>query len=90
MTFQIQRGTFSSSSCLRKQIDRMEKMMDVNKLAGWCLILLSVINVLHEIVVRVRDQAKPGAAYAVVTAAFFTLGAVLLIRKPIPQGRKAK
>ena len=64
--------------------------MDVNKLAGWCLITLSVVNVLHEIFIRFRDGATPGVGYAFVTALFFTLGAVLLIRKPIPEGRKAQ
>ena len=64
--------------------------MDVNKLAGWCLITLAVVNVLHEIFVRYRDAATPGIGHAFVTALFFTLGAVLLIRKPIPDARKTK
>ncbi|HEU4869988.1 MAG TPA: hypothetical protein VFT08_03995 [Pyrinomonadaceae bacterium] len=64
--------------------------MDVNKLAGWCLIILAAVNVLHEIFIRYRDGATPGIGYAFVTALFFTLGAVLLIRKPIPGARKAK
>jgi hypothetical protein len=55
--------------------------MDVNKLAGACLILFGIINVLHEIVVRSRDRGTPGFAYAVVTALFFTLGTVLLLRR---------
>jgi len=62
--------------------------MDVNKLAGWCLITLAVVNVLHEIVIRYRDYYTPGFKYAFVTALFFTLGMVLLIRKPIRYGRK--
>ena len=62
--------------------------MDVNKLAGWCLILLGAINVLHEIFVTYRDGGTPGAFYALVTALLFTFGAVLLIRKPIPHGKK--
>ena len=62
--------------------------MDVNKMAGWCLIVLGVVNVLHEIFIRYRDNARPGIPYAIVTAAFFTFGAVLLIRKPIPYGTK--
>jgi hypothetical protein len=66
----------------------MEKMMDVNKLAGWCLITLAVVNVLHEIFIRYRDGATPGFGYAFVTALFFTAGVVLLIRKPIMHGRK--
>ncbi|HEU4714544.1 MAG TPA: hypothetical protein VFS76_23470 [Pyrinomonadaceae bacterium] len=62
--------------------------MDVNKLAGWCLITLAVVNVLHEIVIRYRDLATPGFKYAFVTALFFTTGMVLLILKPIRYGRK--
>jgi hypothetical protein len=64
--------------------------MDVNKLAGWCLILLGVINALHEVVIRYRDHGNPGFASAIATAMLITLGAVLLIRMPIPYGRKAK
>jgi hypothetical protein len=67
--------------------------MDVNKLAGWCLILLGVINILHEIFVRWRDNNVPGVAYTLVTALFFTFGFVLLWRKPIrprPALSKAK
>ena len=63
--------------------------MDVNKLAGWCLITLAVVNALHEVVIRYRDAATPGFGYAFVTALFFTAGAVLLILKPIPHGKKA-
>ena len=57
--------------------------MDVNKLAGWCLIVLGVVNVLHEIFVRWRDNNVPGVPYTIVTALFFTFGFVLLWRKPI-------
>jgi uncharacterized membrane protein HdeD (DUF308 family) len=64
--------------------------MDVNKLAGWCLILLGIINVLHGVFLRYRDNASPGILFALVTAAFITFGAVLLIRKPIPYARRAK
>lgn len=63
--------------------------MDVNKLAGWCLITLAVVNVLHEIVIRYRDYGTPGFKYAIVTALFFTMGMVLLILKPIRHGRKS-
>lgn len=67
--------------------------MDVNKLAGWCLIVLGVVNVLHEIFIRWRDNSVPGVPYAIVTALFFTFGFVLLWRKPInprPVRPKAK
>lgn len=63
--------------------------MDVNKLAGSCLIVFGVINVLHEFVVRSTERGTPGVAYALVTATLFTLGAVLLLRKPIPHRKKA-
>lgn len=63
--------------------------MDVNNLAGWCLILLGVVNALHEVVIRFRDNGTPGFVSAVATALFITLGAVLIIRKPIAHGRKA-
>ena len=55
--------------------------MDVNKLAGACLIILGIVNVLHEYVVRSTGRGEPGIAYAAVTALFFTFGAVLLLRK---------
>ena len=64
--------------------------MDINKMAGLCLIILAVVNVLHEIFVRYRDAASPGVGYAFVTALLFTLGAVLIIRKPIRHGRKVR
>ena len=64
--------------------------MDINKLAGWCLIILGVANVLREVVILTRENGSPGAIYALATALLITLGAVFLIRKPIPQRRKAK
>jgi hypothetical protein len=64
--------------------------MDVNKLAGWCLIVLGTLNIFREVMLVLRDDAAPGAVYALVTALFITLGVVLLIRKPIPYGRKTK
>lgn len=64
--------------------------MDVNKLAGWCLIAFGLINVLHEIVVRLAGRGTPGLVYAFLTALLFTFGAVLLIRKPLMRSHKAK
>jgi len=61
--------------------------MDVNKMAGWCLIVLGVVNALHEVVVTYRDHGNPGFAYAFATALFITLGAVLIFRKPIPYAK---
>ena len=58
--------------------------MDVNKLAGACLIIFGIINVLHEIVVRSTGRGTPGFAYAFVTALFFTFGVLLFLRRSIP------
>ena len=64
--------------------------MNVNNMAGLCLIIMAAVNVLHEIFVRHRDAATPGVASAIVTALLVTFGAVLIIRKPIPHGRRVK
>jgi hypothetical protein len=66
--------------------------MDVNKLAGACLIILGIVNVLHEVVVRSTGRGTPGFVYAFVTALFFTFGAVLFLRRSVPHKspRKAK
>jgi hypothetical protein len=48
------------------------------KLAGYCLILLGIINVLHEVSLRATATREPGLGYALVTAGFFTAGAALL------------
>jgi hypothetical protein len=66
--------------------------MDVNKLAGACLIIFGIINVLHEIVVRATGRSTPGFGYAFVTALLFTFGALLFLRRIIPNksARKAK
>ncbi|HKU74420.1 MAG TPA: hypothetical protein VJR02_10895 [Pyrinomonadaceae bacterium] len=57
--------------------------MDVNKLAGACLIVLGIINVLHELVVRSAGRGEPGIVYAFVTALFFTFGVALFLRKNV-------
>jgi hypothetical protein len=64
--------------------------MDVNKMAGLCLIILGVVNVLHGVVVTFRDHGNPGMASALATAILITLGTLLIVRKPIPYGRRAK
>ena len=53
--------------------------MTVYRMAGSCLILLGIINILHEIVVVNTGRGKPGIAYALVTAAFFAIGTALLL-----------
>jgi hypothetical protein len=55
--------------------------MNVNKLAGTCLVILGIVNVLHEFVVRSTGRGEPGIAYALVTALFFTFGVMLLLRR---------
>lgn len=55
--------------------------MSVNKMAGAGLIVLGIVNVLHEIVVRSTGRGEPGIPYAIVTALFFTFGAVLFLRR---------
>ena len=59
--------------------------MSVNKMAGACLIVLGFVNVLHEIVVRSTGRGEPGILYALVTALFFTFGAVLFLRRSTVQ-----
>ena len=59
--------------------------MNVNKMAGACLIVLGFVNVLHEIVVRSTGRGEPGIPYALVTALFFTFGAVLFLRRSTTQ-----
>ena len=58
----------------------MGEVYGVNKLAGAWLIILAIVNVLHEFVVRTTGRGEPGFTYAVVTALFFTFGVVLLLR----------
>jgi hypothetical protein len=43
-------------------------------MAGYCLIILGIINVLHEINLRDTGLREPDIAYALVTALFFTAG----------------
>jgi len=63
--------------------------MDVNKLAGACLIILGIVNVLHEFVVRSTGRGEPGFGYAVVTALFFTFGVVLLLRRSVDHNKRS-
>ena len=63
--------------------------MDVNKLAGVCLLILGVVNARHEFVVRATGRGAPGFAYGFVTALFFTFGVVLLLRKSMATRRDA-
>jgi hypothetical protein len=64
--------------------------MDVNKLAGACLIILGIVNVLHEFVTRSTGRGEPGFKYAFVTALFFTFGVVLLLRKSVERHKRSE
>lgn len=54
--------------------------MTINRMAGCCLILFGIINILHEIVLNSTGRGRPGLVYALVTAALFAFGAALLLR----------
>jgi len=45
--------------------------MTVNKLAGACLIILGIVNTLHELVVRSTGRGEPGFGYALKASADF-------------------
>ena len=64
--------------------------MDVNKLAGGCLIIMGIVNALHEFVMRSTGRGEPGVGYAIVTALFFTFGVVLLVRKSVDHSKRPK
>ncbi|HEY0366584.1 MAG TPA: hypothetical protein VGC73_08935, partial [Pyrinomonadaceae bacterium] len=64
--------------------------MDVNKLAGACLIIMGIVNMLHEFVVRSTGRGEPGFGYAVVTALFFTFGIVLLLRTSVDHRKRSQ
>ena len=63
-------------------------------MAGWCLIIFGVINVLQEISSTSSGRGKPGIAYALATSILFTAGAVLLwrgkIRRALAKSRESK
>ena len=62
--------------------------MTINRMAGCCLILFGIINVLHEIALNNTGRGRPGIVYAMVTAALFALGAALLLRPRHSQKRE--
>ena len=61
--------------------------MEINKMAGWCLIIFGVVNVLHEIHLRNVGRGQPGIAYTLVTSILFTAGAALLWGRKIRENR---
>ena len=63
--------------------------MKIYKLAGHCLIIFGIINVLHEVNLRATGLREPGRIYALVTAALFTVGAALLWHRRI-DGKSSK
>lgn len=62
--------------------------MKVNKLAGLCLIMFGIINVLHEIAQRASDSYQPGIVHALVTAFFFAMGTALFLRSKTQDGER--
>ena len=53
--------------------------MTVNRMAGCCLILFGIINVLHEVHLNSTGRGRPGVLYAIITAALFAIGTALLL-----------
>jgi hypothetical protein len=64
--------------------------MSVNKLAGACLVMFGIVNVLHEIALRSTGRGTPGLGYAIVTALLFTFGAVFFLRRSSSQTNPQK
>lgn len=52
--------------------------MDIREMAGWCLILFGVINVLHAIYLNATMGQRMTTLYTVITSLLFTAGAALL------------
>ncbi|MDQ6652034.1 MAG: hypothetical protein M3Y84_04730 [Acidobacteriota bacterium] len=57
--------------------------MYIKRMAGWCLIVFGVVNLLHEVSLRSVGRSQPGTAYGLITSILFTAGAVLLWRRRI-------
>jgi hypothetical protein len=66
----------------------------IKTMAGLCLIVFGVINVLHEITIVTSGRGRPGMAYALATSILFTAGAALLwgskIRRALAKTRLSK
>ncbi|HEX8749098.1 MAG TPA: hypothetical protein VF717_18120 [Pyrinomonadaceae bacterium] len=52
--------------------------MEPRKMAGWCLILFGLINVLHAIYMQGTQGRGITVLYAFITSLLFTLGAAFL------------
>jgi hypothetical protein len=64
--------------------------MSVNKMAGACLILLAIVNALHDVAMRSNGRGTPGVGYAIVTALFFTFGVVFCLRRDTAKTKPQK
>jgi hypothetical protein len=68
--------------------------MRIHGMAGLCLIIFGVINVLQEIALTSSGRGKPGLGFALITSVMFTAGAALLwrdkIRKAFAKSRQSK
>ena len=54
--------------------------MEARKMAGCCLILFGIINVLHKVHLNEFASDAVSAPYKIVTALLFAVGAGLLLR----------
>lgn len=52
--------------------------MDIRKMAGWCLILFGVINLLHAINTHATMGREMSVPYIFLTSLLFTAGAAFL------------
>ena len=52
--------------------------MEIRKMAGWCLIIFGVINVLHAIYLYKLLGQSMSTLYTFITALLFTIGAAFL------------
>ena len=59
--------------------------MEIRKMAGWCLILLGIVKVLHVIYLQTVTGHRAGALYAIMISLLFTGGAAFLWLKSAPE-----
>jgi hypothetical protein len=55
--------------------------MAIRKMAGWCLILLGIINVLHSIHLHAVMGQQTTTLNTIVTSLLFTVGAAFLFHR---------
>jgi hypothetical protein len=63
--------------------------MEIRNMAGWCLILFGLINVLHAVHLHFTAGGEVGTLYRIITSLLFTGGAACLMLKfKSPKGAK--